>query len=101
MGYITTVRGKLLKTDPTEAMDLHNSIVGRLRPRGEPLGGTGHMVFANAQDPGEFLAVDRWDTIEGLQALMGDPSVQAEIGSMFDGAPQVTIWVSRDGWTTY
>ena len=59
------------------------------------------MVFANAQDPGELLAVDRWQTLEALQRFMADPSVQQEIGSLFDGPPDVTVWAVRDGWTAY
>lgn len=101
MSYITTVRARLRDADPAAALERHNGIVGRLRPRLEPAGGIGHMVFANAQDPGEFLAVDRWETIEALQRFMGDPSVQQEIGSLFDGPPDVTIWAVRDGWTAY
>lgn len=101
MGYfITTVRGKLRESDPTAAKELHNGIVARLRPKLEPMGGSSHMVFANAQDPTEFLAVDRWDSMEGLNALQ-DPAIQAEIGSMFDGPPQVTVWSVRDEWTAY
>ena len=101
MSYITTVRARLGDADPEAAMRHHNEIVGRLRPRGEPLGGVGHMVFANAQEPLEFLAVDKWDTMEGLQAFMGDPSVQQEIGRLFEGPPEVTVWAVREGWTTY
>ena len=101
MGYITTVRGRLLKEDPAGAMEQHNGIVARVRPRGEPLGAAGHMVFGNAQDPREFLAIDRWNSIEGLQTFMSDPSVQAELGSMFDGQPQVTVWAEREGWTSF
>jgi quinol monooxygenase YgiN len=101
MSYITTVRARLRDTDPAAAMAVHNDIVDRLRPRGEPLGGVGHMVFANAADPQEFLAVDRWDSIEGLQQFMGEPSVQTEIGSLFDGPPDVTVWAVRDGWRAY
>jgi len=101
MGYITTVRARLRDADPAAAMANHNEIVDRLRPRGEPLGGVGHTVFANAEDPQEFLAVDRWESVEGLQKFMGDPSVQAEIGSLFDGAPQVTVWAEREGWRSY
>lgn len=100
MGYITTVRARLREADPAAAMEQHNAIVGRLRPRGEPLGGVGHMVFANAQDPREFLAIDRWESAEGMAALQ-DPAVQAEIASLFDGPPQVTVWAVRDDWTAY
>src|SRR5262245_20194144 len=99
--YITTVRARLREADPTAAMEQHNGIVGRLQPQGEPLGATGHMVFGNAQDPREFLAIDSWNSIEGLQQFMGDPSVQAEIGGMFDGQPEVTVWAARDGWSTF
>jgi len=101
MPFITTVRGRLQNADPTAAREQHNAIVASLRPRGEPLGATTHMVFANAQDPQEFLAVDGWDSIEGLQSFMGDPSVQAEMGGMFDGPPQVTVWSTREDWTTF
>ena len=101
MSYITTVRARLRDADPAAALAHHNEVVGRLRPQGTPLGGVSHMVFANAQDPQEFLAVDRWDSIEGLQKFMGDPSVQQEIGSLFEGMPDVTVWAVRDGWTSY
>jgi quinol monooxygenase YgiN len=101
MPYITTVRGRLLHEDVAAAMEQHNGIVARVRQRGEPLGNVGHAVYANAQDPREFLAIDTWNSIEGLQTLMGDPSVQAELGSMFDGMPEVTVWAAREGWTTF
>ena len=99
-GFITTVRAKLRDADPAAAQEAHNGIVGRLRPQLEPKGGSSHMVFANAQDPREFLAIDRWDSEEGLAALQ-DPAIQAEIASLFDGPPQVTVWAPRDGWTAY
>lgn len=101
MAYITTVRGRLRSSDPDEAMRLHNEIVDRLRPRGEPLGGVGHHTFVDPSDPQSFLAVDDWSTVEGLQQFMADPSVQAEIGRLFDGPPDVTVWAAREGWRAY
>ena len=101
MSYVTTVRARLRDPDQAAAMQHHNEIVGRLRPRGEPFGGVGHATFAKADDPREFLAMDRWESLEGVQQFMGDPSVQQEIASLFDGPPEVTIWAVRDGWTTY
>ncbi len=98
--FATTVRAKLRDADPEAAKDAHNAIVARLRPKLEPMGGTGHMVFANPQDPREFLAMDRWESEEALAALR-DPAVQAELASLFDGPPQITIWQVRDGWTAY
>jgi hypothetical protein len=101
VSYITTVRARLRDADPATALERHNGIVARLRPRLEPMGGTAHMVFAKADDPREFLAVDRWETLEALQAAMGDPATQQEIGSLFDGPPELTVWAVRDGWTAY
>ena len=101
MPFYTTVRGRLKTSDPQAAMDLHNGIVGRLQPKNEQLGATGHRVFANVQDPTEFMAMDTWETMEGLQQAMGNPDTQAEIGSMFDGPPDVSIWSPREGWTTF
>lgn len=59
------------------------------------------MVFANATDPMDFLAIDGWESVEGMQQALGDPSVQAEMGSMFDGQRDVTVWVPREGWTAF
>lgn len=101
MAWITTVRGRLREDDPTRARDQHNEIVDGLRERTAPLGGTGHMVFASAEDPREFLAVDRWESLEGLQQFMGDPATGQAIGGMFDGPPQVTVWAEREGWTAF
>ena len=101
MPIFTTVRGRLNHADPNAAMELHNSIVADLRPRNQPLGGVGHRVFGNVQDPLEILARDTWETMEGLQQAFGNPDTQARMGSMFDGPPEVAIWSRRDGWTKF
>jgi quinol monooxygenase YgiN len=99
--YITTVRAKLLDADLGAAMERHNGIVERLRVKLEPMGGSGHAVYANTTDPREFLAIDQWESLKAMQAGLGDPATQQEMGSMFEGAPQITVWVVRDDWTAY
>ena len=101
MPFYTTVRARLKDADPNAAMEAHNAVVARVTPRNTPLGGVGHRVFANVQDPQEFLAMDTWDTMEGLQQAFGDPDTLREMGSLFDGQPEVTIWSPREGWTTF
>ena len=101
MPFFTTVRGKLNHDDPRAALELHNAIVAELRQRNEPLGGVGHRTFVNVQDPMEFLALDTWETMEGLQQAFGNPDTQQRMGSMFDGPPEVSIWSPRDGWTKF
>jgi len=101
MPFYTTVRGRLKDADQDAAREAHNAIVERLRARNAELGGVGHRAFANVQDPQEFLAMDTWESIEGLQQAMGDPDTQREIGSLFDGQPDVAIWSPREGWTSF
>ena len=101
MPFYTTVRGRLNNTDPEKAKQLHNDIVARVTPRNEPLGATGHRVFVNVQDPMEFLAMDTWQSVEGLQEAFGNQETRSDIVSMFDGEPQVTIWAPREGWTAF
>ena len=101
MQYITIVRGRLKGTDLDAARDLHNSIVDSVRPRSEPKGAVGHHAYADVQDPGSFVAIDRWSNLEGLMGFIGDPNVQAELGSMFDGAPDVAILAEREGWRAF
>jgi quinol monooxygenase YgiN len=101
MQYITIVRGRLRDADQDTARDAHNAIVDALRPRSEPMGAVGHQAYGEPQDPGSFVAVDRWSNMEGLQQFLGDPSVQQQLGSMFDGQPEVTVLAERDGWRAF
>jgi hypothetical protein len=47
------------------------------------------------------VAIDRWSNIEGLQQFLGDPSVQAQLGSMSDGRPDVMVLTEREGWRAF
>lgn len=101
MQYITIVRGRLSDADQAAAQRAHDAIVDALRPRSEPMGAVGHQAYVDPQDPGGFVAIDRWSSFEGLQQFLGDPSVQAQLGSMFDGRPDVTVLAEREGWRAF
>lgn len=101
MQYITIVRGRLRDADQEAAKKAHNAIVDELRPQSEPLGAAGHQAYVDPQDPGSFVAIDRWSNIEGLQQFLGKPDVQARLGSMFDGQPEVTVLAEREGWRAF
>jgi hypothetical protein len=66
----------------------------------KPMGSTGHYPYVNVQDGGEFFAIDLWDNLEGIQKLYSDPSLASELGKMFEGQPEVTIWTNT-GWFQY
>jgi hypothetical protein len=102
MKYIVTVRGKLNTADIKAAQKAHDATVDRLSPIGRPLGSVGHMAFLNPQDPQQFLAVDTWESMEGIQKFMEDAANPgAAIAALFDGPPEVTVWAEADGWRSF
>ena len=100
MKYITVVRGKLKAADEKQSQMVHNATIDKLSPMSKPMGGIGHRAYLGQQNHQEFLAVDTWDNLEGLQKLYSDPNLAAEFGKLFDGLPEVTIWAETDwsGW---
>jgi hypothetical protein len=45
--------------------------------------------------------MDTWESLEGMQKSYGDPTIQAEIGGLFESPPEVKVWAPREGWTTF
>lgn len=97
MKLIVVVRGKLKAADAKAAQASHDAIVAKLRPISQPLGASGHRAYLNPQNPQEFLAVDQWDNPEGIQKFMSDPNTAADIGALFEGQPDVSVW-AESGW---
>ncbi len=100
MTYITVVRGKLSASSLEEAQKMHDGTVEKLSAMTRPMGAIGHQAFLNPQDPMEFLAIDMWNNLEGLQKFMGDPDVAAAFGRLFEGMPDISIW-SESGWASF
>ncbi len=99
MRYIVVVRGKL-KGSAAEAGKAHDEIVSKVSPMGKSMGNTSHQAYLNVQDGGEFLAIDFWDNMEGIQKLYSDPNLATEFARMFEGQPEVTIWADS-GWLQF
>jgi len=98
VNFITVVRGKL--QDAGNAQAAHDATVALLSPMSRHIGALHHQPFLNPQNPSEFLAVDTWSNVDGLQKFLQDPSVAAEFGKLFDGMPDVTVW-HEAGWSTF
>jgi len=101
MKTIVTVRGRLKAENADEARKGHDATVDRLMPISQPLGAIGHAAYLNPQDPREFLAVDTWKSMEGLQQFMSHPeNPGAAIAALFEGQPDITVW-SEAGWRSF
>ena len=99
MNYITVVRAKL-KGSPQEAQMAHDATVEQLSAMTRPMGAIGHKPHRNPQDPTQFLAIDTWNNLEGLQKFMNDPKVAEAFGQLFDGMPDISVWAEWD-WASF
>jgi quinol monooxygenase YgiN len=99
MNYITVVRGRL-KGSPAEAKAMHDGTVEQLSAMTRPMGAIHHSPHLNPKDPNEFLAIDTWNNLEGLQKFMGDPNVAEAFGALFDGMPDISVWAESD-WASF
>jgi len=99
MNYITVVRGRL-KGTPQEAQADHDATVEQLSAMTRPMGAIGHRPHLNPNDPKEFLAIDTWNNLEGLQKFMGDPKVAEAFGELFEGMPDISVWAESD-WASF
>jgi hypothetical protein len=100
MRYIVTVRGMLKSADEEESQKTHDATVEKVSPLGKSMGSTGHQAYLNPQNRREFLAIDFWDNLEGIQKLYSDPNLATEFGKLFEGQPEVVIWADS-GWFQY
>ena len=100
MRYIVTVRGRLKSADEKASQAAHDATVKQVSPLGKSMGGTGHQAYLNPQNRQEFLAIDFWDNLEGIQKLYSDPNLATEFGKLFEGQPEVVVWADS-GWFQY
>ena len=99
MKYVVTVRGQL-KGSKDEAHAVHDATIAKVSPQGRELGSTAHQTFLNPENEKEFLAVDIWNNLEGIQKLYSDPNLAVEFGKLFEGEPEVVVW-ANSGWEGY
>ncbi len=100
MEYVTIVRAKLKGADPKAAQKMHDATVEQLAALTRPLGATGHRAYLNPQKPMEFLAIDRWNNMEGLQKFMSDPKAAEAFAALFEGQPDISVWADSD-WASF
>src|SRR5215813_4686892 len=100
--FLLTIRGTLLPDTLEEARKIHNMTAGD--PAGvaaaKSLGDVSHMVHvplphdghAKSEGAGEFLIMDLWYSIEGLNTFFADQHVQ-EGGAMIFSERDPVVWM--------
>ena len=108
--FLLTIRGSLSPATLEEARQVHNVTAGD--PNGvaaaKSLGDVSHMVYVPVQPDGheetkgagEFLIMDQWTSIEGLNTFFADKQVQ-EGGAMIFTDRDPVVWSTAQGFTSY
>ena len=95
MKYTVTVRARL-KKDQAASKAFHDQVTGATKEAAKQAGDLTHRVFLDPQDRTAFLGIDEWSSLEGLQKFAGSPEITRFFGDLFEGAPEVRVWVDSD-----
>ncbi len=95
MKYTVTVRARL-KKDQAASKAFHDQVTGATKDAARAAGDVTHRVFLDPRDPQAFLGIDEWSDLGGLQAFAGSPQIKEFFGSLFEGEPEVRVWVDSD-----
>jgi hypothetical protein len=108
--FLLTIRGVLAPATLEAARTIHNQTAGN--PEGvaaaKSLGDVSHMVYVpamhnghdKAKGAGEFLIMDLWTSIEGLNTFFADKQVQ-QGGAMIFSERDPVVWGAAPGFTSY
>ncbi len=98
-GVTVVVRARL-RGDQASARQLHDQVTGATREQAVAAGDLSHRTFLNPADPNDFLGIDEWRSPEAFQAFAGNPQIAEFFGQLFDGQPEVTVWLPS-GWNEW
>jgi len=97
---VTVVIRARLRGDQASAQALHDQVTGATRDMAVAAGDLSHRVFLNPADPTDFLGIDEWKSAEAVGAFAGSPQIQDFFGRLFEGEPEVTVWMPS-GWNEW
>lgn len=99
MAVTITVRARL-KGDAGSIKKIHDEVTGATKEMARQAGDISHAVYLNPMDERDFLGIDVWQSPEQAQAFAGSPQIQEFFGNMFEGEPEVKVWV-ESGWNRW
>ena len=100
--YAVLVRGELFTTDLDEAQTLHDMLASGGEEAAKEAGDFGHDALLGTDilgtTPNEFLGLDRWNDLAGLEAFYADPAFQEAFGMLFAAPPTVEVFAHQPEW---
>jgi quinol monooxygenase YgiN len=97
---VTVVIRARLKGDRMSAQQLHDQVTAATREQALAAGDISHRVFLDPTDPTAFLGIDEWGSADAVAAFAGSPQIREFFARLFDGQPEVTVWVPS-GWNEW
>ena len=104
--YLLSIRGTLASPNLEAARDLHNQTAGAPAnvAAAQSLGDLSHMVYVPLSHTGaafgEFLILDTWNSMDGLNQFFANPQVQHQAGQIFTDRDPV-VWGAAEGFVSY
>ena len=104
--YLLAIRGTLAPSTLEAARTIHNETAGAPPnvAAAKALGDLSHMVYVPLEHSetgaGEFLILDLWNNLDGLNQFFANPQVQEQAGRIFDTRDPV-VWAPADGFASY
>ena len=108
--FLLTIRGTLAPATLQEARTVHNQTAGAPAniAAAQSLGDVSHMVYVpmehdghtKTKGAGEFLIMDLWNSMDGLNAFFADPHVQEGGGMIFSDRDPV-VWAPAEGFARF
>ena len=98
-GVSVVIRARL-RSDQASAQQLHDQVTGATKEMAQSAGDISHHVFLNPADPKDFLGIDVWKSAEAVGAFASSPQIAEFFGQLFDGQPEITVWVPS-GWNEW
>ena len=99
MAVTITIRARL-KGDPESIQKIHDQVTAATKDMARQAGDIAHIVHLNPQDRRDFLGIDTWQSAEQAQAFAASPQIQEFFGQMFEGQPEVRVWIDP-GWNQW
>jgi hypothetical protein len=105
--YLLAIRGTLKAPTLEAARKIHNETAGNPAnvAAAKSLGDLSHMVYVPMGQPtnggaGEFLILDVWNNLEGLNQFFANHQVQEQAGMIFESRDPV-VWTPAKGFFNY